>query len=422
MKILFTSDLHLNMSDYGVMDKEVPHVPFRTMDALRAFEFIVDKAINEIKPSLFIVNGDIYDNARPSVFVNSFFYKQLNRLGDNNIGVILLLGNHDVGKNFHPLEPLQSLNLKKVKIIDEPKILSIKDLNLMCFPFSRDIANRSISIKEKFNLFLEECDDKLSNDSSLNIFCGHFPVNGAVMSKHNVKSLKDVSLGKSKLINNNSNDISLKDIHRINADYVFLGDYHQSQKLKIHKQAYYSGSIERTDISELEEQKGFYILDTDSKDLVFEEITCLRDMINLKGTYDNMLKQISKARYNPEKFKNPIIKLSFVGNSAEYFVFQNNLGDLKNKLISSYAPIHLFDTKKILKSEQYTEEEEIFDDISVPGINESFFHESLEDSPHVDKSLLQSVATEILNGLNETEDVTKKASFYMNKYFEEINI
>ena len=63
MKIAIVPDLHLNKSVYkGVYDRDNPSVPFRSADFMRAFESIVDKCINELKPDLFVIPGDVYDN------------------------------------------------------------------------------------------------------------------------------------------------------------------------------------------------------------------------------------------------------------------------------------------------------------------------------------------------------------------------
>jgi DNA repair exonuclease SbcCD nuclease subunit len=60
MKIAIAGDLHLNKTVYkGVMDRINSQLHFRNADFMKAFDYMVDKCVNEIKPDLFVVPGDV---------------------------------------------------------------------------------------------------------------------------------------------------------------------------------------------------------------------------------------------------------------------------------------------------------------------------------------------------------------------------
>src|SRR3989304_334393 len=101
MKIAITADLHLNKSVYkGVMDKDCPLIPFRNVDFMKAFSYVCDKTI-ENKPDLMVIAGDVYDNHSPSNEIRGFFSGQLHRVSNNNIPIIILVGNHDICRKHH---------------------------------------------------------------------------------------------------------------------------------------------------------------------------------------------------------------------------------------------------------------------------------------------------------------------------------
>ena len=89
MKIAIIADCHLNKTVYkGVMDKNKLSLPFRNVDYMNAFEYMIDKNINEIKPELVVIPGDIFDTFDPNNDVRGFLNEQIAKLKEARIPII----------------------------------------------------------------------------------------------------------------------------------------------------------------------------------------------------------------------------------------------------------------------------------------------------------------------------------------------
>jgi DNA repair exonuclease SbcCD nuclease subunit len=372
MKIVNVADLHLNKSSYT--DDNVytfTSVPFRPLDFMKSFEYIVDLSIEKIKPDLFCINGDIYDSYNPPNDVTGFFSRQMNKLSLAKIPVIILVGNHDICSKNHALQALKELDIKSMKIIDTPTSLKFKDVFLMLFPYSVDIEKRIVTIKDQFDKFLEESKEKINNDTSLHglpiIFMGHFGVNGAYINKYKNNKGED-----KKFINSANDGISLIDLDKIGAKYVFLGDYHKHQVLGTKKCiSMYSGSIERTDMSEANDEKGFVLYDSklESIDLYgecrFIKYPYARPMIKISGSLSEIHKKIDfiDAKSN----HGAIVQLEFIGTRSEHIDFDNAQSEILNRLKEKISPICIRRENVILDPEMVRQSELVEKEIKECG-------------------------------------------------------
>jgi DNA repair protein SbcD/Mre11 len=263
MKISLIADPHLNKTIYkGVMDEQYPDIPFRNADLMRAFEFAIDKNINEIHPDLIVVLGDVYDTPHPLNPIRTFFNSQLRRLSEANIPVIILVGNHDICSKHHALEPIAALGLKHVKVIEEPKLTLFKDKALMLFPYSLAVEKKEITIKDQFYKFVTSSRKLMILNPNFKdkgiLFFGHFPVNGAIKNSYDDDDINDIAganpevVEKKMVYNHNDSDISLADLDTIGASHIFLGDFHKHQELNTKTPAYYIGSPEKCNFSEMD--------------------------------------------------------------------------------------------------------------------------------------------------------------------------
>ncbi len=376
MKIAIVSDLHLNKSVYkGVKDRDNPAIPFRSADFMRAFEYTVDKCIENFKPDLFIIPGDIYDNPSPSNEVRGFFSAQLHKLTDNKIPVIIILGNHDVFMRNHALKDIKELGLKSIKIIESPMIFTHGGFKFLMFPYSTDVEQKKVTMKEEFDKFLEEIRKK--EDGTPSLFFGHFAVQGAKMNEYldplfatNTTITDILPENKKDFINRNPKDIRVSDLDKIGADYVFLGDFHEFQVLNTKKCiALYGGSIEKSDFSEIDQKKGFILFDTENKEegnmgkCRFIEYPNCRPMLQLEGDLNNIKSRFTKQDLT--KFQDSIVKISFKGSSEELLTFSSGLDSFKKDLRDKLNPIHMDITQKVkntvIEEEASKLEQEIMD-------------------------------------------------------------
>jgi len=380
MKIAFVNDLHLNDRTYkGVMDRERPDLPFRNADFMRAFEYICTECINKIKPDLMIIGGDVYDYYEVTNEVEGFFSAQMARLVEANIPIIILLGNHDVCKKHHALKGLHELRLKKIKVIENPAVIKFKDINLLLFPYSLTIERQEVTTKQEFETFLETIGEKKLTGSS--IFIGHLGVRGAKLSTYDLKTAlysKDpevvtdttttmrpiVTKEQKAFINNNPNDVSVEDLDQIGAKHVVLGDYHQHQILATENcYSMYTGSIERTDFSEVDQDKGFIVYDSEEKEIEgmgrcrFIKYPNCRPMLELKGNIFSMQEQFSAI--NTADYQDAVVKLHFEGTSEELVDFSSHLEKFKKQIRHELKPIHLVSEQKVRDEEMEEEASEL---------------------------------------------------------------
>jgi DNA repair exonuclease SbcCD nuclease subunit len=372
MKIALIADLHLNRNLYkGVMDKEFPELPFRACDFMRAFRFAVDKNIDEIKPNLIVILGDIYDTYDPSNPIRAFFNQQVKKILDAQIPIIILSGNHDVCGRHSSLSPIHALGLKHVKIIETPKMVPYQNKLLMLFPFSMEVERSEIEIREQFHNFIDECHKKIEATPDYQgkeiLFFGHFGVKGAVLNSYgcsmsSAPPITEFDKAKKVLVNKNEGDISLNDLDTIGASHIFLGDYHQHQLLpcKNVKAAFYIGSLEKGDYSEKNQKKGFAVYDDTiipgvHGQYYFVENTTCRPMIELEGTYDQMVKSFNEQK----EAKKALVNLNFEGNDKELLEYSIQLDDFKKKIENKFEPVYVITQQKVIDNEEEKEASQV---------------------------------------------------------------
>lgn len=333
MKIAISGDCHLNRSTYqGVRDNVFTSLPFRSVDFMNAFEHIVEKIITEIKPDMFVVPGDVFDSYDPSNDVRSFLSRQMKKLLDNNIPTIILVGNHDVCQKNHALQTWQSLGIKGIKIIDEPSIMKFKDYVFLLFPHSLTMEQKKITIVEQFNKFIESAKEKIKDiDKDKILFFGHFGVSGGKMSGG--------------VENKRLDSISVADLDNIGASHVFLGDYHHHQFLSTKKcYSLYTGSIERTDMDEANDDKGFVVYDSSVNEMDgygkshFIVYPNVRPMIEIQGNLNEINRAIDMIG---EEYKNAIVKIVFSGKREELDSFEICRNELQKRIFNKIDPIHI---------------------------------------------------------------------------------
>ena len=388
MKISVVADCHLNRALYkGVLDKKYTTLPFRTVDFMKSFYFIVTQNIEKIKPDLMVIAGDVYDSYDPSNEVRAFFNRQLKRLSNAKIPVIILVGNHDICRKHHALSPIKSLDLDGVTVVEEPMLTIFRDKVLMLFPYSIQVERGEKDIREQFYEFLNESGKIIEGDEQYRgkdrIFFGHFGVKGAVL-----KSYSSKDSGKQKhQINKGGDDISLADLDEIGADYIFLGDYHQHQVLPIKKGiAMYSGSIERTDISECDQIKGYVVYDDDNVvdpnmgKVRFVEYPKCRPMIDLRGNSQELLKAVNDL---PTKgVRGAVVRITFVGTHKELVDFSAILDDLQKQIRNKVQPVHMYAEQKVI------------DDVQEKAVSQ--VEEELIDKGHLNEELVLKVVEEMI--------------------------
>lgn len=390
MKISLIADCHLNKSSYK--DEETPlttSLPFRPQDFMNSLEYIISKNINEIKPDILLVLGDVYDSFDPNPNISGFFSSQIKRLIEAKIPTVIIVGNHDICSRYHALLPLQNLGLKSVKVIESPETIIFKDIVFLLFPYSVEVEKKKFTIKEQFNSFIAEAKIKLANEEYKNktvVFAGHFGVRGAFLNKYTDKNNQE-----KKTINKSEKDISIDDLDNIGAECVFLGDYHKYQVLPTKNcLALYPGSIEKSDLSESNDKKGFVTYDTILKKHEFIEYPNVRPMIDISGNLKEINEQIDRLG---DDSKGAIIRITAKGNLQEISEYEIAQHEVSKKLKNKVDPIYIKSRNKIVDLE--TEKKA------------QIVEKEIQENGHITEKEVIDVVKSMISGIEQDEEECK---------------
>ncbi|MFA7220337.1 MAG: hypothetical protein WC119_07565, partial [Synergistaceae bacterium] len=181
------------------------------------------------------------------------------------------------------------------------------------------------------------------------------------------------------------NDINISDLETIPAKYIFLGDYHQHQILPVKNSiAMYTGSIERTDMTEFDQIKGFVVHDDSNEEnggmgkARFIEYPKCRPMIEFRGNVTEIIKAIDDL---PSKgVRGAIVKIAFTGTNKELMDFSSNLDEIRKRIKSKIDPIHIYHKQKVVdpagEQSAHKLEEEIME---IGGLNEELILKVVEE-------------------------------------------
>jgi len=266
MKILHFADLHLGVESYGHIDPDTG-LPTRLLDFLSALDQVIDYAL-ENKVDLVLFCGDAYKTREPSQTQQREFAKRINRLSTSGIPIFLLIGNHDLPNAIGratTTEIFDTLAVKNVYVSNRPDIYQIPTnsgvIQIASLPWLRRSA--LLSKEETKNLDFDQINQRLQQvltniiaanipklDPKLpSILAAHVWVSGA-----QVGSERSMTIGQEHVL-------LPSNVAHPAFDYIALGHIHKHQVLSHNPPVVYSGSLERLDFSEEEDNKGFYLVE-----------------------------------------------------------------------------------------------------------------------------------------------------------------
>ena len=258
MKCVITADVHLkNWSD---KEFDEDGNPIKLIEILNAFKTVCEYAEkNKIKDV--IIAGDVNDT-KEVASVNAFVqFKKI--LEDyNNLNFYILHGNHDAVSKDNNKSAIQLLNgPENVTTILETTTNLISDFIFV--PYSENMVEDIVEA--------EPC----------KVMIGHLGLSEGQLSS-------GISL---------QTPISLGNLKKFGV--VLLGHYHKPQHLK---NTYYCGSLIPLRRDEMNDEKRFLVLDTDTLEVTSIPITCYRKyvefIINDESDNKEILQQIKKSQEN----------------------------------------------------------------------------------------------------------------------------
>lgn len=349
MKIMHLSDLHLGkrVNEFSMLEDQI---------------YILNEIINiidEQKPKVIILAGDIYDKPIPPAEAVELFDDFLYKLSKRNPAVFIISGNHDSAeriafgsrlfdKSGIYLSPVYDGKISPICIDDK-----YGKVNFYMLPFIKPVHVRRFfpdaSIYTYTDALSTVITDMHIDTAQKNILITHQFVTGSSRTES-----EDVSVGGS---DNVDADI-FKDF-----DYVALGHIHRSQCCDS-EYIRYCGTPLKYSFSESKDTKSITVIDIKEKGdikLDFIPLTPLRDMVEIKGSYNElMLKSFYEntsltddyvhiTLTDEEDIPDVITKLRVVYKNIMKLDYDNQRTKKSSEInlindMDSKSPLELFDT------------------------------------------------------------------------------
>jgi exonuclease SbcD len=266
LKILHFADLHLGVESYGRIDP-VTGLSSRLLD----FLFVLDQVINytlDNKVDLVLFCGDAYKSREPTQTQQREFAKRINRLSTNGIPIFLLIGNHDLPNAIGratTTEIFDTLTIKNVYVSNRPDIYRIPTnsgtVQIASLPWLRRSA--LLTKEESKNLNFDQINQRL-REVLTNIIAASIPKLDprlpSILAAH--VWVSGAQVGSERLMTiGQEHVLVLSNVANPAFDYIALGHIHRHQVLSQNPPVVYSGSLERLDFSEEQDEKGFYLVE-----------------------------------------------------------------------------------------------------------------------------------------------------------------
>ena len=281
MRILQFSDVHIGVETYGRTDPSTG-LSTRLLDFLKSFDEVVDFAIEE-RVDLALFCGDAYKSRDPSQTHQREFARRVARLSFAGIPVFLLLGNHDmphITSRATALEIFRTLDVSNVYIGDSLRVYPVPTrsgpVQVLALPWIRrsDFLTRDdtrmMSPPEVNEAIQRRLADGIAaraaelDPGAPAVFAGHVSV-----AQAKTGSEQSMILGQDHVLL--TSDVALPQL-----DYVALGHVHRHQRLGDDPPIVYSGSLERVDFGEENDDKGFCVIDLDPAKPAGQRLKSLR--------------------------------------------------------------------------------------------------------------------------------------------------
>ncbi len=266
MKIIHFADLHLGVESYGRTDPETG-MSSRLLDFLATFDKLVDYAVDN-KVDLILFCGDTYKNRNPSQTQQREFAKRIRRLSEAGIPVFLLAGNHDMPndtKRATSTEIFDTLAIKNIYVANRPEVFKINtakgDIQIAALPWMRrsPLMSKGKASDLTFSEINDEMQEKLAN--IINMQAKQIDPNlPAILASHiwitGVKtgSEDSMTIGQEHALPPGT-------IANPAFDYIALGHIHRHQVMNENPPMTYSGSLDKLDFGDEDDEKGFYLVE-----------------------------------------------------------------------------------------------------------------------------------------------------------------
>lgn len=333
IQCLHIADLHFGMENYGQTNPKTG-LHTRLEDFSNSMGQAVEYAINH-DVDLVLFAGDAYKRNSPSPTEQRELAKHFITLADAKIPIVMIAGNHDIpvmqGKAtavdiFRQMRP-ELITVYNTKPTLEPPIIHTKngDIGVCCMPFISPSYLRNVvdtdglshdEAKDKFVDFIHgiiEDMPKALPDEIPKVLMAH-----GTAGKPQLGGYKGSPLFMDEL------NILPSVMANAGYSYVALGHIHLHQDLSPNPNVpvVYSGSIDRIDFGESEEDKGFVIVSVEQGGSEYEyHPVKVREMIHIKtesergdDITESILREIRKES---PRLEGAIVKITYTADDDE---------------------------------------------------------------------------------------------------------
>lgn len=299
MKIIHTSDWHIGkiVNEFSMIE-----------DQKYMLENLI-KLIDEEKPEVLIIAGDMYDRSIPPVEAVELLNDTLNEIVINKgIKVVAISGNHDSGERVSfgaKLLEKQGLYIAgRDNELFKKVVIEGKDetVNFYLIPYKDPAVIKKLTenknIKSHNDAMIEILNKiKLeANFDEINIIVAHGYV---TMYRDKAKDLSDDEMYKvaDLEVSESERPLSIGGTELIDSsifdefDYVALGHLHGRQKVS-RDEVRYSGSLLKYSFSEVKQKKGVTLVNINkNKEIIInlKEFTPIRDLRIIKGNIEELI-------------------------------------------------------------------------------------------------------------------------------------
>ncbi len=290
MKFIHLSDLHI-----GKSVKE-----FSMAEDLRYIFAKVFEIIDEQKPDAILIAGDVYDRTVPSAEAVRILDDFIATLSKKKLKTFIISGNHDCAERIAfggRVMSAAGINMSPVyNGVVEPITLEDENgkVNIYMLPFIKPAHVRRYFPEENIENYTDAVRvaiEHMNVDSKeRNILIAHQFVTGALRCDS-----EEVSVGGLDNV-----DVSVFD----SFDYVALGHIHSPQSIG-RDEVRYCGTLLKYSFSEAEGFKSVTVVDMGEKgsvDITEIPIKPLRDMVKLKGCFEQVMSKEFSDRVNAEDY------------------------------------------------------------------------------------------------------------------------
>jgi len=280
MKFLHFADVHLGIENYGRIDPSTG-LHTRLQDFIKCFSFAIDIALEE-KVDLVLFAGDAYKTSNPNPTHQREFARQIYRLSEAKIPVIMINGNHDIPVSFGratSLDIFDTLNVSGIKVVTEPELLNIETKAGLLQVFGIPWPTKNLFlVKEEYKNFTDEeitleIQKRVSEKiiESARVINPNIP---AIFAAHLAAVEATYSGSERSAIIGRDPVFPTLILAQKEFDYVALGHIHKFQDLNLdsHPPVVYSGSMERINFGEEKDDKGVCLVNIEKGQTSYEFI------------------------------------------------------------------------------------------------------------------------------------------------------